>query len=100
MEKTERSYSSALAAVVFIVISCALTFITVSTYSANHVLAKPEFICTKVEQVGKNLDDVACIQYTHQKIYNETVALNRSVELMSVVPAQVAASKPSSKSKK
>lgn len=45
-------------------------------------LNKVSFLCTKVEQLGKNLDDVQCVQYTAQKHYTEAVALNKTSDFL------------------
>jgi len=45
----------------------------------NFILNKSDFVCTKVEQQSKNLDDVACVQYTHKKYHEEAIELNKSI---------------------
>lgn len=97
MEKSEKSNGTTITAIAFILISCVLTYISIDLYLSNHILAKPTFICTKVEQAGKNLDDVTCVQYTNQKYYAEVVAINKSIELVNT--PFIAQSKPAKKTK-
>jgi hypothetical protein len=54
-------------------------FIAFDTYQNKYQLSKVQFICTKIEQVGKNMDDVVCTQYTNQKYAKEAVALNKTL---------------------
>lgn len=78
MQPSEKSVNSTVAilATTFMVTTAALGYVLFDyTWNAN-TLPKAAFICTKVEQVGKNLDDVRCVQYTHQKFYKEAVAMN------------------------
>lgn len=63
-------------------ISGALLFVAWDKYQNAHMLSKSQFICTKIEQVGKNMDDVMCVQYTNQKFYKEAVALNKTSEYL------------------
>lgn len=76
---TEEKSSSklALVATVFMVATAGLAFVTADTYATKVTLPKNAFICTKIEQVGKNLDDVICVQYTAQKFSKEAVTLNQ-----------------------
>lgn len=59
-----------LVAVVLMGLSTADTVINKTTLNKN------AFVCTKIEQVGKNMDNVVCVQYTHQKHYQNAVTLN------------------------
>jgi hypothetical protein len=54
-------------------------YIAFDTYQNKYQLSKAQFICTKIEQVGKNMDDVICTQYTNQKYAKEAVALNKTI---------------------
>lgn len=63
----------------FILISCALAYISYDRYMNTYQISKAKFLCTKIEQVGKNMDDVVCVQYTEQKFSKEAVALNKVV---------------------
>ena len=54
-------------------------YIAFDTYQNKYQLSKAQFICTKIEQVGKNMDDVICTQYTNQKFAKEAVALNKTI---------------------
>lgn len=60
------------------IVAVGLAYINYGTYKNSYTLSKNNFICTKVEQVGKNMDDVVCVQYTSQKFYKEAVVLNRT----------------------
>lgn len=48
-------------------------------YENNFVLQRDAFVCTKVEQKSKNLDDVTCVQYTNIKHHQEAIELNKSI---------------------
>ena len=61
----------------FMCTTAALAYLVGSTTLDKYLLSKSAFICTKIEQVGKNMDDVVCVQYTHQKHQKEAVALNK-----------------------
>jgi hypothetical protein len=66
-----------LIATVFMLSTAALGYIVGDMTYRNHTVSKAAFICTMIEQVGKNMDDVVCVQYTHQKLHKEVVALNK-----------------------
>lgn len=55
-----------------------LAYFNYGTYKNTYILSKNSFVCTKIEQLGKNMDDVTCVQYTSQKFYKEAVVLNRT----------------------
>jgi len=55
----------------------ALSYLTFANWQNTYQISKVKFICTKIEQVGKNLDEVRCVQYTEQKFSKEAVALNQ-----------------------
>ena len=38
-----------------------------------HSLSREEFHCTRVEQVGKGLDQVVCVQYTHNRFFRDVI---------------------------
>lgn len=63
-------------------VSGALLFVAYDRYENTHALSKAQFICTKIEQIGKNMDDVMCVQYTNQKFYKEAVALNKTSDFL------------------
>lgn len=63
-------------------VSGALLYVAWDRYENTHALAKSQFICTKIEQIGKNMDDVTCVQYTNQKFYKEAVALNKTSDYL------------------
>lgn len=77
--ETVRSGSSRGYAIagIFMCATAALAYLIGDTLYNNYALNKSAFICTKIEQVGKNMDDVVCVQYTHQKFQKEAVALNK-----------------------
>jgi hypothetical protein len=62
-------------------ITIAGSYLAYNTYVSKYQLSKAQFICTKIEQVGKNMDDVICTQYTNQKYAKEAVALNKSADM-------------------
>lgn len=62
-----------------VAISVAGGYVAYDTYKNKYQLSKAQFICTKIEQVGKNMDDVICTQYTNQKFAKEAVALNKTI---------------------
>jgi len=57
--------------------SAFLTYNTFVLYKKSYQISKDKFICTKIEQIGKNLDDVVCVQYTLQKFSKDAVAMNQ-----------------------
>lgn len=62
-------------------ITIAAAYVAYDTYINKYQLSKAQFICTKIEQIGKNMDDVICTQYTNQKYAKEAMAMNRSAEV-------------------
>ena len=64
-------------AVASIAAAVALSYRTFANWQNTDQIRKAKFICTKIEQVGKNLDEVRCVQYTEQKFSKEAVALNQ-----------------------
>ena len=64
-------------AVVSMAAAVGLSYLSFMNWQNAYSISKTHFICTKIEQVGKNLDDVICVQYTNQKFSKEAVALNR-----------------------
>jgi hypothetical protein len=62
------------------IIAGALSYITFIDLSRNINVSKAQFVCTKIEQIGKNMDDVRCVQYTDQKFSQEAVTLNMMVK--------------------
>jgi hypothetical protein len=54
-----------------------LAYNTFVSYKNSYQISKAKFICTKIEQIGKNLDDVVCVQYTLQKFSKDAVAMNQ-----------------------
>jgi hypothetical protein len=69
----------ALTATVFMLSTAVLGYMMFETYFNKVTVSKAQFICTKIEQVGKHMDEVVCTQYTHQKYSKEAVALNQLV---------------------
>ena len=66
----------AIVATFFMVTTAALAFVSFDSFVGKYQLNKASFICTKIEQVGKNLDDVRCVQYTSTKYSKEAISLN------------------------
>ena len=64
--------------IISFVAAVALAYLSYGTYQNAYTLSKSQFICTKIEQLGKNMDNVTCVQYTSQKFYKEAVVLNRT----------------------
>lgn len=62
--------------ITFVLIAFAQAYILFEQWQNTYKISKTHFICTKVEQVGKNLDDVKCVQYTNQKYSKEAIAFN------------------------
>ena len=80
-EFKEKSFSFVpILATVFMVTTAASTYVLANQMMYTHQLNKSAFVCTKIEQIGKNLDDVRCVQYTQQKFYKEAVSLNSFVK--------------------
>ena len=66
-----------IVSVASIAAAVALSYLTFANWQNTYQISKAKFICTKIEQVGKNLDEVRCVQYTEQKFSKEAVALNQ-----------------------
>lgn len=62
------------------VAASALSYFAIANYIENITVSKSSFVCTKIEQIGKNMDDVRCVQYTHQKYSQDAVTLNMMVK--------------------
>jgi UDP-N-acetylmuramyl pentapeptide phosphotransferase/UDP-N-acetylglucosamine-1-phosphate transferase len=62
------------------VAAVALSYFAISNFIQNITVSKTSFVCTKIEQIGKNMDDVRCVQYTHQKFSQDAVTLNMMVK--------------------
>ena len=79
MQESEEKTGGILAIVTttFMLSTAVLGYMMFETYYSKVALSKTQFICTKIEQVGKHMDDVVCTQYTHQKYSKEAVALNQ-----------------------
>jgi hypothetical protein len=77
-ENSNFSTFFALFGTVSFVVAVALAYLSYGTYQNAFTLSKSQFVCTKIEQLGKNMDDVTCVQYTSQKFYKEAVVLNRT----------------------
>lgn len=52
-------------------------------YMSTYQISKAKFLCTKIEQVGKNMDDVVCVQYTEQKFAKSAVEQSRAMAYLS-----------------
>jgi hypothetical protein len=64
-------------AVFFFITTIGLSYIVGTMHMRAHTVSKAQFVCTMIEQVGKNMDDVVCVQYTNQKFHKEVVAMNK-----------------------
>jgi hypothetical protein len=59
------------------VVGCiAGTYLGYDIFVNKTLLSKQHFVCTQIEQVGKNMDEVVCTQYTHQKYSKAAVTAN------------------------
>jgi len=72
----------AVVATFFMITTAALAFVSFDSFVGKYQLSKANFICTKIEQVGKNLDDVRCVQYTSSKYSKEAVSLNNAWSIL------------------
>ena len=72
----------AIVATFFMITTAALAFVSFDSFVGKYQLSKSNFICTKIEQVGKNLDDVRCVQYTSSKYSKEAVSLNNASSIL------------------
>lgn len=79
VEAKETNSFVPIIAVSFMISTAVLGYMMFETYFDKVVVSKNQFICTKIEQVGKHMDDVVCTQYTHQKHSKEAVTLNQLV---------------------
>jgi hypothetical protein len=79
--EVQSSSKMTLVASLFMLATAGLGYVLGDMYLKSYNVSKSAFICTKIEQVGKNMDDVVCVQYTHQKHQKEAVALNKLSEL-------------------
>lgn len=87
---TNDSYASSTSSTIltfsgicFMLASIILAYFAYDRYQNTYQISKAGFICTKIEQVGKNMDEVRCVQYTAQKYSKEAIALSRTAEFMS-----------------
>jgi hypothetical protein len=53
------------------------------TYVNTYQISKAKFLCTKIEQIGKNMDDVICVQYTEQKFAKAAVEQSKALAYLS-----------------
>lgn len=53
------------------------------TYMNTYQISKSKFICTKIEQIGKNMDDVICVQYTEQKFAKSAIEQSKALAYLS-----------------
>lgn len=66
----------------FMVTTAALAFVAFDSFIGKYQISKANYICTKIEQVGKNLDDVRCVQYTMSKYSKDAISLNSAASLL------------------
>lgn len=83
MEETKSSNGMfTLIGVVFVGISCVLGYLSFDRYTNTYQISKAKFICTQIQQVGKNMDDVICTQYTDQKFAKVAMEQNRALAFL------------------
>lgn len=99
MDKLNKFFSTSHGKISTLALVLLLAIMFLFTSLANISLSKQDFVCTKIEQVGKNLDDVNCVQYTHNKFYQETLAVNKSIDVISKMPVVEPVTSPSTKKK-
>ena len=58
-------------------------FFAYEQYVNTYQISKAKFICTKIEQVGKNMDDVVCVQYTEQKFAKSAIEQSKALAYLS-----------------
>lgn len=75
-ENTTNTSKLAIVTTFFMVATAALGFLSFDSYVNKYRISKTNYICTKIVQVGKNLDDVQCVQYTVSKYSKEAISLN------------------------
>lgn len=78
--KEKQSSVTAILATTFMLSTSVLGYMMFETYNNKVTVSKTQFICTKIEQVGKHMDDVRCTQYTLQKFSKEAIALNELIK--------------------
>jgi hypothetical protein len=79
MEESKFGMVANFVSILAVVATAALSYIVIDTYTTKYALSKSHFVCTKIEQKGKNMDDVVCVQYTAQKYYDTAVSMNKMV---------------------
>lgn len=75
-EKPKTGVILNMLSVTMFVVAVGQAYILFNEWQSTYKISKVQFICTKVEQIGKNLDDVRCVQYTNQKYSKEAIAFN------------------------
>ena len=84
MEETKSSNSMfTLIGIGFVAISCILGYLSFDRYMNTYQISKSKFICTQIQQVGKNMDDVICTQYTDQKFAKVAMEQNKALAFLS-----------------
>ena len=58
-------------------------YMAYENYVSTYQISKAKFICTKIEQVGKNMDDVICVQYTEQKFAKSAIEQSKALAYLS-----------------
>lgn len=62
--------------------------------SSVHSISKDDFHCSRTVAVGKGVDQIACVQYTHERIFREVVEPPVGVRNNNTAPAAPAAVAP------
>ena len=86
VEETKSSMMSY--AINFVMIGCIALmglslFMAYEKYVNTYQISKAKFICTKIEQIGKNMDDVVCVQYTEQKFAKSAIEQSKALAYLS-----------------
>lgn len=59
-----------------VVIGAVVVYMAYDIHVNKNLLSKDQFVCTQIEQMSRNLDDVVCVQYTHHKHSKAAMTVN------------------------
>ena len=86
-DQTSKFSATKLMLNVMIIATFAITgvgsVVAYETYMNTYQISKSKFICTKIEQIGKNMDDVICVQYTEQKFAKSAIEQSKALAYLS-----------------
>lgn len=82
-EKNSTNAVFGIAGIIFAVSSIAMAYFSFENYMNTYQISKSKFICTQIQQVGKNMDDVICTQYTDQKFAKVAMEQNKALAFLS-----------------